>query len=69
MKAVVEPLRRPGLEARHTQVREGRRLDIAHGMCLWTSDLTAVGYPADLARERRSGDRTLSVRNLHINDT
>ena len=34
-----------------------------------TGDLTAVGYLANLARERQSGDRTVFVRNLHINYT
>ena len=70
MKAIVELLRRSGLEALHTKVREGRRLDFDDGMRLYrTSDLTAVGYLANLARERRSGDRTYFVRNLHINYT
>ncbi|MCK7496192.1 MAG: hypothetical protein MZW92_38615 [Comamonadaceae bacterium] len=39
------------------------------GALYTTPDLTAVGYLANLARERRSGDRTYFVRNLHINYT
>ena len=59
MKAIGELLRRSGLEALHAKVREGRRLDFDDGMRLYrTPDLTAVGYLANLARERRSGDRT-----------
>jgi 2-iminoacetate synthase ThiH len=70
MKAIVERLRRSGLEALHTKVREGRRLDFDDGMRLYrTSDLTAVGYLANLSRERQNGDRTYFVPNLHINYT
>ena len=69
MKAVGELLRRSGLEALHAKVREGKRLDFDDGMRLYrTDDLTAVGDPGG-ARERRSGDRTYFVRNLHINYT
>ena len=70
MRAMEVQLRRAGLEAIHAKVRDGRRLDFEDGMRLHqTPDLTAVGYLANLARERRSGRRTYYVRNLHINYT
>lgn len=70
MRAMEAQLRRAGLGAIHAKVRAGRRLDFDDGMRLYaTPDLTAVGYLANLARERRSGGRTYYVRNLHINYT
>jgi 2-iminoacetate synthase ThiH len=70
MKSIAERRCRSGFEVLHAKVREGRRLDFDDGLRLyWTPDLTAVGYLANLARERRSGDRTSFVRNLHINYT
>ncbi|HSB81123.1 MAG TPA: CofH family radical SAM protein [Candidatus Methylomirabilis sp.] len=70
MRAMEVQLGRAGLDAIHTKVREGRRLDFEDGLCLYrTPDLTALGYLANLARERRSGHRTYYVRNLHINYT
>jgi aminodeoxyfutalosine synthase len=70
MKAIAERLCRSGFEDLHAKVREGRRLDFDDGLRLYrTPDLTAVGYLANLVRERRSGDRTYFVRNLHINYT
>jgi aminodeoxyfutalosine synthase len=70
MRAMEAQLGRAGLEAIHTKVQDGRRLDFEDGMRLYrTPDLTAVGYLANLARERRSGRRTYYVRNLHINYT
>ncbi|OGB93810.1 MAG: aminofutalosine synthase MqnE, partial [candidate division NC10 bacterium RBG_16_65_8] len=70
MKAIAEQLRRSGLQDIHDKVRQGARLGFDDGMRLYaTSDLTAVGYLANLARERVSGDRTFFVRNLHINYT
>ena len=70
MRSMLEQLRRSGLETIHARVVEGRRLDFGDGMRLYrTPDLTAVGYLANLARERRSGARTYYVRNLHVNYT
>jgi aminodeoxyfutalosine synthase len=70
MRAMEAQLRRVELEAIHAKVQDGRRLDFEDGMHLYqASDLTAVGYLANLARERRSGRRTYYVRNLHINYT
>ena len=70
MTAIHEQLRRSGLDHVLEKVEAGTRLDYDDGMLLYTtSDLTAVGYLANLARERRSGSRTYLVRNLHINYT
>src|SRR5512136_533465 len=70
MKAIIEQLRRSGLDDILATIQDGRRLDFDDGMRLYTTpDLTAVGYLANLARERRSGHRTYYVRNLHINYT
>lgn len=71
MTAVLEAqVARAGLADILEKVRAGVRLDFADGMRLYqAADLTAVGHLANLARERRSGDRTYYVRNLHINYT
>ncbi|MBI4571809.1 MAG: CofH family radical SAM protein [candidate division NC10 bacterium] len=70
MRSMLPQLHRAGLETIHARVLDGRRLDFADGMRLYrTPDLTAVGYLANLARERWSGARTYYVRNLHVNYT
>ncbi len=70
MRAMRDQLRRAGLSDLFEKVQAGRRLDAGDGMRLYTTpDLTAVGYLANLVRERRSGDRTYYVCNLHINYT
>jgi len=70
MKAIAEHLRRSGLEDILGKIHDGERLGYGDGMRLYaTPDLTAVGYLANLVRERRSGDRAYFVRNLHINYT
>ena len=70
MRAILDQLRQAGLEAVHDKVQEGRRLDADDGLRLYrTADLTAVGYLANVVRERRSGSRTYYVRNLHVNYT
>jgi aminodeoxyfutalosine synthase len=70
MRSILDQLRRVGLDRIHAKLLEGRRLDFDDGMRLYqTPDLTAVGYLANLARERKSGARTYFVRNLHINYT
>ena len=52
------------------KVREGRRLDAADGLALYrTSDLLAVGYMANLVRERLHGNVTYFNVNRHINPT
>ena len=71
MTAVLEEqVARAGLADIRRKVGEGRRLDFQDGMRLYeTPDLTAIGYLANLARERKSGARTYYVRNLHVNYT
>ncbi len=70
MKAIVEQLRRSGLDGVLAKVRDGRRLGYDDGLRLYTTaDLTGVGYLANLVKERRNGDRAYIVRNLHINYT
>jgi aminodeoxyfutalosine synthase len=54
----------------YKKVDEGTRLSYEDGMRLYkTPNLTAVGYMANIARERRHGARTYYVRNQHINYT
>jgi aminodeoxyfutalosine synthase len=70
MRVILRQLRQSGLDGIYAKIQEGRRLDFDDGMRLYrTPDLTAVGFLANLARERQSGDRTYFVRNLHINYT
>lgn len=54
----------------YRKVDEGKRLSSEDGLRLFqTPNLTAVGYMANLVRERRHGKRTYYVRNQHINYT
>ncbi|HEY3281888.1 MAG TPA: aminofutalosine synthase MqnE [Armatimonadota bacterium] len=63
-------IRRAGLEEIHRKVLAGERLSFEEGVRLYgTPELTAVGYLANLVRERRHGDRAYWVRNQHINYT
>ena len=48
MRAMLDQLRRAGLESIHEKLQDGRRLDFEDGMHLYrTPDLTAVGYLAN----------------------
>lgn len=61
---------RAGLADVHGKVEKGERLSYEDGLRLYqTPDLTAVGALANYVRERKSGDTTYYVRNLHINYT
>ncbi|MGQ9632763.1 MAG: aminofutalosine synthase MqnE [Bryobacteraceae bacterium] len=52
------------------KVRQGRRLDAADGLALYrTYDLLALGYMANLVRERLHGNVTYFNINRHINPT
>ena len=52
------------------KVEAGERLTFEDGVRLYeTPDLTAVGYMANLVRERKHGARAYWVRNQHINYT
>ena len=67
MEIVIEDARlHPILE----KVRAGERLSYEDGVALYrTSDILAVGYMANLVRERLHGDRTYFNVNRHINPT
>jgi len=61
---------RAGLLDIYEKVLAGSRLNKEDGLRLYrTSELTAVGYLANLVRERMSGNVAYYVRNLHINYT
>jgi aminodeoxyfutalosine synthase len=54
----------------YRKVDEGKRLSFEDGVRLFnTRNLTAVGYMANIVRERRHGAKTFFVRNQHINYT
>ncbi|HVL39840.1 MAG TPA: radical SAM protein, partial [Fimbriimonadaceae bacterium] len=54
----------------YRKVDEGERLSFEDGLRLYkTPNLTAVGYLANIVRERRHGAKTYYVRNQHINYT
>ncbi|MBI2195353.1 MAG: aminofutalosine synthase MqnE [Planctomycetes bacterium] len=61
---------RLGLGDLHSKVQLGERLSFEDGLRLYRCpDLNAVGYLANLVRERRNGGLTYYVRNQHINYT
>ena len=50
------------------KVKEGKRISVADGVRLYDSpELLAVGYIANVARERLNGDRAYYIYNQHIN--
>lgn len=54
----------------YRKVEVGERLNAEDGLRLYeTKNLTAVGYMANMVRERLHGKRTYFVRNQHINYT
>jgi len=60
----------PDLLDIYTKVEAGERLSREDGLRLYrTPNLTAVGYMANLVRERLHGAKTWYVRNQHINYT
>jgi aminodeoxyfutalosine synthase len=60
----------PRLEPIAAKVLAGERLDFAEGLVLYgTSDILAVGWLANLVRERLHGDVTYFNVNRHINHT
>jgi aminodeoxyfutalosine synthase len=60
----------PRLNAIRDKVEAGVRLNEADGLELYRSnDLLAIGYMANLVRERKHGDRTYFNVNRHINPT
>jgi aminodeoxyfutalosine synthase len=60
----------PRLEPIRSKVEAGERLSYDDGLALYRSaDLLAVGWMANLVRERRHGNRTFFNVNRHINPT
>ncbi len=63
-------IRRSSLADLYEKASSGERLSFQDGVRLYREpDLTAVGYLANLVRERKHGDITYYVRNQHINYT
>jgi aminodeoxyfutalosine synthase len=63
-----ELIEKTGLGDILAKVKEGLRISVADGVRLYESpDLLAVGYIANVARERLNGDRTYYIYNQHIN--
>ena len=59
-----------GLMDIYDKVMAGERLSLDDAICLYKApDLSAVGFMANIVRERLHGDRTYYVRNQHINYT
>jgi aminodeoxyfutalosine synthase len=59
-----------GLSDIYEKVMEGQRLSYDDGLKLYlTPDLNAVGWLANIVRERKNGNATYYVRNQHINYT
>ncbi len=65
-----ETIARAGLAEVAEKVLAGERLSAEDGLRLYRApDLNVVGWLANLARERRHGNRAYYVRNQHINYT
>ena len=71
MSKVVERLAETaGLRELYDKTTGGERLTFEDGVRLFESrELMAVGAMANLVRERKHGDRTYFVRNMHLNPT
>src|SRR5437660_12756274 len=60
----------PKLSPIYEKVMVGERLDASDALALYgTGDILAVGWMANLVRERRHGDKTYFNVNRHINPT
>lgn len=63
-------LKSTGLEDIHKKVLNSERLSHDDGMALFEcNDLNAVGYLANIVRERKNGNTAWFIRNQHINHT
>ena len=70
VKLFEELINSAGLEDIFGKVTEGERLSAEDGWKLYKNEnLPAIGYLANLARERLHGDRVYFVRNQHLNYT
>jgi len=57
-----------GLSDIHQKVLDGKRLSIEDGLRLYQSnDILALGYLANIVRNRLNGDKTYFIYNQHIN--
>jgi len=64
------PIEDPALKPVYEKVEARQRLSAEDGLSLYrSSDLLAIGYMANLVRERLHGDRTYFNVNRHINPT
>ena len=69
-KIVEASAKAAGLGDVYEKVAEGRRLSFDDGLRLFESrELMAVGAMANMVRERKNGDDTYFVRNMHLNPT
>ena len=65
-----ELIKRAGLTDIYRKVVDEERLSAADGLRLYAcNDLAALGYMANIVRQRHHGDATYYVRNQHINYT
>ena len=63
-------IERAGLAPILNKIRSGERLGQADGLCLYECpDVAAIGFMANLVRERMHGPATWFVRNRHLNPT
>ena len=50
------------------KIKAGERLSVADGVRLYkTNDILALGYLANIVRERLNGDRAYFIYNQHVN--
>lgn len=63
-------IERAGLGVIHKKVLDGQRLSVDDGVALYNNPhLQAIGYLANIVRERLHGDQAFFVHNQHINYT
>ena len=68
--ALTPTIEDPRLQPIHEKVKAGERLSFEDGVALYRSpDILALGYMANLVRERLHGDMTYFNVNRHINPT
>lgn len=61
-------IQKAGLGSIYDKVLDGERLSVEDGLKLYNSpDILAIGYMANLARNRLNGDNTYFIYNQHIN--
>ncbi len=68
MNIMEKAIRDAGLEGIHEKVRAGERLSTEDGLRLYeTSAICALGFLANLVRERFNGNQTYYIYNQHVN--